>query len=141
MNKVIEVGRLTKDPTVTYAQIGDSQEKMAIARYTVAVNRRTKDINGNVQADFIPCKAIGKNGEFAEKYLRKGMKIAIEGEIRTGSYQNNEGKTIYTTEVLVYEHEFCEKKSAADSSEHESNNPADGFMPIPDGIEEELPFA
>ena len=142
MNKVIEIGRLTKDPEIRYSNIGDSQERFAIARYTLAVERITRDANGDRQADFIPCRALGKNGEFAEKYLKKGMKVAVEGEIRTGSYQNKDGQTVYTTEVLVNHHEFCEKKSAADSSEHESNNPADGFMPIPDGLnDEELPFA
>lgn len=139
MNKVILVGRLTKDPDVRERTSGS--ESFKSARYTLAVNRATKDQNGNYQADFISCSCSGKTAEFAEKYLKKGIKIAVVGRILTGSYTNNEGQTVYTTEVRVSEHEFCEK--AADNSNNKpmDENPAEGFMPL-DGInEEELPFA
>lgn len=145
MNKVIEIGRLTRDPEVRYSQ---GENSIAIARYTLAVDRpKTKD--GESAADFISCVAMGKNGEFAEKYLRKGTKIAVEGSIRTGSYTNKDGQKVYTTDVLVSNHEFCESKglSEEDKSARDealvSGAPVDenGFMNIPDGIEEELPFA
>lgn len=140
MNQVIEIGRLTRDPEVRYTQ---NEQPMAIARYTLAVDRPgAKD--GQQQADFISCKALGKNGEFAEKYLKKGMKIAITGSIQTGSYTNKDGQTVYTTEVLVNHHEFCESKGngAAQQAAAAPTMPTDpdGFMNIPDGEDEELPF-
>ena len=143
MNKVILMGRLTRDPEVRYSQGANS---MAIARYTLAVDRRFRR-EGEATADFISCIAFGKNGEFVEKYLRQGTKIAITGRIQTGSYTNREGQKVYTTEVVVEEHEFAESK-AKDSRSQENNagpstyGPAgdDGFMNIPDGIDEELPF-
>lgn len=141
MNNVNLIGRLARDPEIRYSQVGDSQEQFAVARYTLAVNRRTKDAKGNQLADFISCTALGKNGEFAEKYLKKGTKVAIQGEIRTGSYQNKEGKTVYTTEVVVHQHEFCEKKPEGEQPGSSTQDPADGFMPIPDYLAEELPFA
>ena len=103
MNKVLLCGRLTKDPDVRYSQ---GENAMAIARYNLAVDRRGKE----KEADFISCVAFGKNGEFAEKYLRKGMKILVSGRIQTGSYKNKDGQTVYTTDVVVEEHEFCESK-------------------------------
>ncbi|RDU22192.1 single-stranded DNA-binding protein [Anaerosacchariphilus polymeriproducens] len=140
MNKVILMGRLTRDPDVRYSQ-GDNA--MAIARYVLAVDRRFKR-EGEATADFINCVAFGRNGEFAETYLRKGTKIAITGRIQTGSYTNKDGQKVYTTDIVVEEHEFAESKSPANASETKSLGSnevdSDGFMSIPDGIEEELPF-
>lgn len=141
MNKVYEIGRLTSDPEVRYSQVN---EAMAIARYTLAVDRKYKR-EGEPTADFISCVALGKQGEFAEKYLHKGMKIAIVGRIQTGSYTNKEGQKIYTTDVLVEEHEFVESRNSSTQSPteeaHTEDSHSDGFMNIPDGIDEELPFA
>lgn len=139
MNKVIMIGRLTSDPEVRYSQ---GQEPIAIARYTLAVNRRFKK-DGDQEADFIRCVAFGKQGEFAEKYLHKGMKIAVTGRIQTGSYTDNDGKKVYTTDIVVEEHEFCESKASNGQAQAPAPQPqtdADGFMNIPDGIDEELPF-
>lgn len=140
MNKVILIGRLTKDPDVRYSQ-GD--RPTAIARYSLAVDRRFKQ-DGGQNADFINCIAFGKNGEFAEKYLRQGTKIAITGRIQTGSYTNRDGQKVYTTDVVVEEQEFAESKKAAESESKVSQNyqspNEDGFMNIPDGIDSELPF-
>ncbi len=165
MNRVVLMGRLTKDPEVRYSQ-GDSS--MAIARYTLAVDRRRGRANQNDQqtADFISCVAFGKSGEFAERYLHKGTKICVSGRIQTGSYTRQDGTKVYTTEVVVEDQEFAESKSAQSSgSDYGSygaggygagSNAAqtapsssagvsapgaiDGFMNIPDGIDEELPF-
>ena len=149
MNKVILMGRLTRDPEVRYSQ---GENSMAIARYTLAVDRRFTRNNGNgddQSADFITCVAFGKTGEFAEKYLRKGTKVAIEGRIQTGSYTNKDGQKVYTTEVIVENHEFAESKGngpggsgagAAGGASEAPQGAGDGFMNIPDGIEEELPF-
>lgn len=162
MNKAILMGRLTRDPEIRYTQ-GDNP--MCIARYTLAVDRRFNRNNddGN-NADFIPCVAFGRSGEFAEKYLKKGTKMAITGRIQTGSYTNSDGVKVYTTEVVVEDQEFAESKNAsagsgtsswntgADRREAvststnqqasvKSDDPMDGFMNIPDGIDEELPFA
>lgn len=138
MNKVILTGRLTRDPEVRYSQ---GEKSIAIARYTLAVDRKFKK-EGEQSADFISCVAMGKNGEFAEKYLKQGTKIAIEGRIQTGSYTNKDGNKVYTTDVIVEGHEFCESKSSQNQSQ-QNNDPApnsDGFISIPDGIENELPF-
>lgn len=132
MNKVILCGRLTKEPDVRYTQ-GDNS--MSIARYSLAVDRKDREQN----ADFINCVAFGKSGEFAEKYLHKGMKILVVGRIQTGSYKNNEGKMVYTTDVVVEEHEFVESKKES-TSENKENEPF-GFMNVPVEVEEELPFA
>ena len=150
MNKVILMGRLTRDPEVRYTQ-GDNQ--MAIARYTLAVDRRfNRGGDDNNTADFISCVAFGKSGEFAERYLRKGTKIAVTGRIQTGSYTNKDGVKVYTTDVVVEDHEFAESKNSNnnggsyDGNYGSSSQPAapmaagDGFMNIPDGIDEELPF-
>ena len=158
MNKVILMGRLTRDPEVRYST---GNNPLAIARYTLAVDRRFKR-DGEAEADFISCVSFGKTAEFAEKYYRQGLKIVVSGRIQTGSYTNREGQKVYTTEVVVEEQEFAESKSASQGSggntsnnrgnnttNHSSNNgsnsssdpyPADGFMNIPDGIDEELPF-
>ena len=153
MNKVILMGRLTRDPEVRYSQ---GETPMAVARYTLAVDRRQARNNGNEQtADFINCVAFGRAGEFAERYFRKGTKIAITGRIQTGSYTNKDGVRVYTTDIVVEEQEFAESKNASSGNEggYQNNGyngggynrPApggagDGFMNIPDGIDEELPF-
>ena len=132
------MGRLTKDPDVRYSQ---GEKATAVARYTIAVDRKFKR-DGEASADFINCIAFGKNGEFAEKYLRKGTKIVVVGRIQTGSYTNKDGQKVYTTDVVVEEHEFAEsKKSAGESlTPATSHTDKDGFMNIPDGIDEGLPF-
>ena len=141
MNKVVLMGRLTKDPDVRYTQ---GSNPTAVARYSLAVDRKTKDANGNRQTDFINCVAFGKSVEFAEKYLHKGMKICIAGRIQTGSYTKQDGTKVYTTDVVVEEHAFCESKSANDVAQNaapqDQQGALDGFMSIPDGIDEELPF-
>lgn len=145
MNKVILMGRLTRDPEVRYSQ---GEQSMAIARYTLAVDRRFRRDADQQTADFIGCVAFGRQGEFAEKYLRKGTKIAITGRIQTGSYTNKDGQKVYTTDVVVDDQEFAESKASGESSGGfvPSERPApsaaagDGFMNIPDGIDEELPF-
>lgn len=143
MNKVELVGRLTRDPEVRYTQ---GENASAIARFSVAVNRRFKNNEGNYDADFINCVAFGKSAEFIEKYFRKGMAIGITGRIQTGNYTNKDGVKVYTTDVVVEEAEFVESKNSGGASVP-SNAPtnnnassADGFMNIPDGIDEELPF-
>lgn len=137
MNKWIGTGRLTAEPEVRYSQ---GAEPMAIARYTLAVDRKIKR-EGEPTADFIRCVAFGRQGEFAEKYLHKGMKIAIEGHIQTGSYKNQEGQTVYTTDIIVESHEFCESKGTGTPAPQEAQKASDeGFMNIPDNWEEELPF-
>ena len=138
MNKVILMGRLTRDPEVRYTQ-GDNA--MAIARYSLAVDRRFKR-DGEPDADFINCVAFGKAGEFAEKYLKKGIKIAVVGRIQTGSYTNKDGQKVYTTDVVVEEQEFAESKNSGSSDNNQSApvNKNTDFMNIPDGIDEELPF-
>ena len=140
MNKVILMGRLTRDPNVRYTQANGSQESMCIARYTLAVDRRGAR-DGQQSADFISCVAFGRNGEFAEKYFRQGMKVAIVGKIQTGSYTNNDGQKVYTTDVVIEEQEFAESKKAAGQEQAGYTDAGDGFMNIPDGIEEELPFS
>lgn len=141
MNKVILMGRLTRDPETRYTQ-GD--KPMAVSRYSLAVDRRFK--KDGQDCDFINCVAFGKNGEFAEKYLRKGIKIAIIGHIQTGSYTNKDGQKVYTTDVVVDEQYFAESKGAsqqkAGGAQAAPQTDSDGFMQIPDGIDsEELPFS
>ena len=150
MNKVILMGRLTRDPDVRYSQ-GDNP--MAIARYTLAVDRRfsRRDNADGQTADFIQCVAFGRAGEFAEKYLKKGTKMCVSGRIQTGSYTNKDGVKVYTTEVVVDDQEFAESKNASGSQGgsfaqggndfQSAPQPADdGFMNIPESMEEELPF-
>ena len=148
MNKVILMGRLTRDPDIRYSQ---GERQMAIARYTLAVDRRgRRNSDGNEQsADFISCVAFDRAAEFAEKYFHQGTKIAISGRIQTGSYTNRDGQKVYTTDVVVEEQEFAESKAASAGGEYrrepERTAPAapvgDGFMNIPDGVEDEgLPF-
>lgn len=143
MNKVILMGRLTRDPEIRYAQ---NENGTAVARYTLAVDRRFKR-DGEQDADFIGCVVFGKGAEFAEKYLAKGIKIAVTGRIQTGSYTNKDGQKVYTTDVVVEEQEFAESKAASqgngggyqNAGSHNSTS-GDGFMNISDGIDEELPF-
>ena len=153
MNKVILMGRLTRDPEVRYSQ---GENSMAIARYTLAVDRRfRRNDDGEQTADFIGCVAFGQiSAEFAEKYFRQGMKVIVTGRIQTGSYTNKEGQKVYTTDVVVEDQEFAESKAASEANAGSFRQPApspapapapsadagDGFMNIPDGIDEELPF-
>ncbi len=149
MNKVILMGRLTRDPEVRYSS---GERSMAIARYTLAVDRRGRRSEGSEQtADFIPCVAFDKSGEFAEKYFRQGMRVLISGRIQTGSYTNKEGQKVYTTEVIIEDQEFADSKNLSGSSTgsgyNESFRPSpenassEGFMNIPDGVDDEgLPF-
>lgn len=133
MNKVFLAGRPTADPDVRYTEGG-----MCVARYNLAVDRRVaRNADGHKEADFIRCVAFGKSGEFAEKYLHKGQKIMIAGRIQTGSYKDKEGRTVYTTDVVVEEHEFCESKGAQVETQ-----PDNGFVTPPDDADlEGLPFA
>ncbi len=149
MNKVILMGRLTREPDIRYSQSGT-----AVARYTLAVDRRfsRNGGDGNDQsADFITCVAFGRSAEFAEKYLHQGTKIAVTGRIQTGSYTNRDGQKVYTTDVVVEDQEFAESKNASqgagggsyrpESRPQPANAVDDGFMNIPDGVEDEgLPF-
>lgn len=152
MNKAILIGRLTRDPEVRYTQ-GDSS--MAIARFTLAVDRRFKRAGETQEADFIGCVAFGKQAEFVEKYFKQGMKMVLSGRIQTGSYTNKDGQKVYTTDVVADDIEFAESKGSnggAGDSGYQNNNHSnsfrpepssamgDGFMNIPDGIDEELPF-
>ena len=149
MNKVILMGRLTREPDVRYSQNSDGS--MAVARYTLAVDRRFRRNNdGEQTADFIGCVAFGRSAEFAEKYFRQGLKVIVTGRIQTGSYTNKEGQRVYTTDVVVEEQEFAESKSSAAANSGAAYTPSrpepsaaagDGFMNIPDGVEDEgLPF-
>lgn len=160
MNRVILMGRLTRDPEVRYSQ---GERQMAIARYTLAVDRRgRRDASGDAQADFIRCVAFDRAAEFAEKYFHQGMRVLISGRIQTGSYQDRDGKTVYTTDVVIDDQEFADSKNASAGNESygnqggqrysgqsyqtqsrpaPSNAIADGFMNIPDGVDDEgLPF-
>ena len=149
MNKVILMGRLTRDAEIRYSQ---GESATAIARFSLAVDRRFSRNNGDEQsADFINCVAFGKTAEFLERFGRKGTKFLVEGRIQTGSYTNKDGVRVYTTDVVVEEQEFAESKAVSDShvaqaSRQSMPSPApaaasaDGFMNIPDGIDEELPF-
>lgn len=154
MNRVILMGRLTRDPEVRYSQ---GERSMAIARYTLAVDRRGRrnQDNGEQQtADFINIVAFDRAGEFAEKYFHQGMRVLVSGRIQTGSYTNKEGQKVYTTEVIVDDQEFADSKNSSDGGSgsygggyQQTSRPAptsaigDGFMNIPDGVEDEgLPF-
>ncbi|MDO4437933.1 MAG: single-stranded DNA-binding protein [Eubacteriales bacterium] len=153
MNKVILMGRLTRDPDIRYTQ---SDPVMAIARFTLAVDRRRSSQDGQREADFISCVSFGRQAEFAERYLHQGTKIVVTGRIQTGSYTNKDGNKIYTTDVIVEDQEFAESKAASEGRSGSYNNSGfggfggssdmgtsvgDGFMNIPDGVEDEgLPF-
>lgn len=144
MNKVILMGNLTRDPEIRYSQ---GSEPICVARYTLAVNRRTGNSGGQQSADFIQCVAFGKKGEFAEKYLKQGVKIVVSGRIQTGSYTDRDGRKVYTTEVVIEEQEFAESKGNSEQRQQGQQENAgytdagDGFMNIPEGIDEELPFS
>lgn len=148
MNKVILMGRLTRDPEIRYA---NNENNTCIANYTLAVDRRFKRQGDEQTADFIRCVAMGRCGEFAENYLHQGTKIVVEGRIQTRSYTNKDGQKIFTTDVMVESQEFAESKAAsaqkgnqnasAPTRPNVAQNDSDGFMNIPDAIEEELPFA
>ena len=154
MNKVILMGRLTRNPETRYSQ-GDNQ--MAIARFSIAVDRRFRRQGDQDTADFFNCTAFGKQAEFVEKYLKQGTKIVLTGRIQNDNYTNKNGEKVYSVQIIAEEIEFAESKAAAsqngagyqnDNSGYQSQNsgseapaaPADGFMNIPDGIDEELPF-
>lgn len=157
MNRVILMGRLTRDPEVRYSQ---GERQMAIARYTLAVDRRGRrggNNEGEQTADFIPCVAFDRAAEFAERYFRQGMRVLVSGRIQTGSYINKDGQRVYTTEVILDEQEFADSKGASggdmggNAYPRQSGAPVgrptpssaagDGFMNIPDGVEDEgLPF-
>lgn len=154
MNKVILMGRLTRDPDVRYSA---GENSTAVARYTLAVDRRftrREDANNGQSADFIGCVAFGKSAEFAEKYLHQGIKIVVTGRIQTGSYTNRDGQKVYTTDVVVEDQEFAESKNSDSSGNADggragiqngqrSSKPEideSGFMNIPEGIDDELPF-
>ena len=152
MNKVILMGRLTRDPEVRYSQ---GERQMAIARYTLAVDRRGRanTSNGEQTADFIQCVAFDRSAEFAEKYFHQGTKLVVTGRIQTGSYTNKDGQKVYTTDIVVDDQEFADSKNASSGNEggygnsYQQSRPApssaigDGFMNIPDGVEDEgLPF-
>lgn len=141
MNKVVLMGRLTRDPELRYSQ---GANPLAITRYTLAVDRRVKR-DGEASADFISCVVFGRSAEFAEKYFRQGMRVTICGRIQTGSYTNRDGAKVYTTDVVVEEQEFADNKGDREGMQPIpekafGREPGDGFMDIPDGIEEELPF-
>ena len=142
MNRVILMGRLTRDPDVRYTQ---GEKSMAIARYTLAVERRGKKESDQDQqtADFINCVAFDRAAEFAEKYFHQGMRVLVSGRLQTGSYVNKEGKKVYTTEVILTDQEFADSKgsNAPETRHAQGVDMGDGFMSIPDGIEDEgLPF-
>ena len=153
MNKVMLMGRLTRDPDIRYSNRADGQDTV-VAKYTLAVDRRVKR-DGEPTADFISCVAFGSNGAFVEKYLQQGTKITVCGRIQTGSYTNREGRKVYTTDVVVEEHYFCESRGQQEDRQRNQQAPKDergqqppakevgeGFMEIPEGYEQEgLPFA
>lgn len=138
MNKVELTGRLTRDPELRYMQ---NEKNTAIANFSIAVGRKFKDSSGNYGADFPNIVAIGKNAEFIEKYFKKGNKIEIVGHIQTGSYTNKDGIKVFTTEVAVDEVDFAENKGNNSSNQQSASQPnSDGFMNIPDGLDDKLPF-
>ena len=136
MNKAILVGRLTRDPEVRYSQ---DENATAVARYTVAVDRRFKR-DGEPTADFIRCLVFGRSAEFAEQYFRQGMRVSISGRIQTGSYTNKDGVKVYTTEVIVEEQAFAESRTEQERNKAQGADEGDGFMNIQDDIDNELPF-
>lgn len=146
MNKVILLGRLARDPETRY---GGANDSMAVCRYTLAVDKKFKK-DGEATADFINCISFGKIAEFAEKYFTKGLRVAVSGRIQTGSYTNRDGQKIYTTDVVVDEHEIAQSRSEASNQQESNRQPEispygedkdNGFMNIPDGIDDELPFS
>ena len=137
MNKVALIGRLTRDPEIRH-----NQDKL-IGRFTLAVDRRYTRDGAEQTADFITCIAFGKTAEFLEKYVHKGTKLVVCGRIQTGSYTNKDGNKVYTTDVVAEECEFCESKSSQQSQQSQQQKPqedANGFMNVPDGVDDEFPF-
>lgn len=138
MNTVILMGRLTRDPEVRYTQ---GEKSMAVARYTLAVDRRRTADAGGQNTDFISCVAFDRAGEFAEKYFRQGQRVLVRGRIQTGSYVNRDGQKIYTTDVVILEQEFADSRRDGGSGRRPEPAQDDGFMNIPDGVEDDgLPF-
>lgn len=146
MNKVILLGRLARDPETRY---GGANDSMAVCRYTLAVDKKFKK-DGEATADFINCISFGKSAEFADKYFTKGLRVAVSGRIQTGSYTNRDGQKVYTTDVVVEEHEIAQSRSEASNQQESNRQPEispygkdkdNGFMNIPDGIDDELPFS
>ena len=138
MNKIILMGRLTRDPEVRYSQ---GENSMAIARFSLAVNRRYKR-QGEPEADFFNCTAFGKQAEFVEKYLKQASKILVSGRVQNDNYTNKEGQKVYSVQIIVEEIEFAESKGNSDAGTQQATPPDNnGFMTIPEGLEEELPFA
>ena len=146
MNKVILLGRLVREPETRY---GGANDSMAVCRYTLAVDKKFKK-DGEATADFINCISFGKTAEFAEKYFAKGLRVAVSGRIQTGSYTNRDGQKIYTTDVVVEEHEIAQSRSEASNQQESNRQPEispygedkdNGFMNVPDGIDDELPFS
>lgn len=142
MNKVIIMGRLTRDPEIRYSQ---GENSLAVGRFTLAVDRKFKKDGDQQTADFISCLSFGKVAEFEEKYFKQGTKVIITGRIQTGNYTNKDGQKVYTTEVVVEEQEFAESKRDGESSTQGGGRPSpsdanNGFMNIPEGLDEELPF-
>ena len=136
MNKTILMGRLTRDPEIRYPENPDSKP---VGRFSLAVDRKFKR-DGEPTVDFFNCICFEKLAEFTEKYLRKGSKILVEGEIRNNNYTNKDGQTVYSVNVMVENMEFAESKNHT-NGENPSNNSDNGFMNIPDGVDEELPFS
>lgn len=146
MNKVIMLGRLVRDPETRYSGADNS---MAVCRYTLAVDKKFKK-DGEATADFINCISFGKSAEFAEKYFTKGLRVAVSGRIQTGSYTNRDGQKVYTTDVVVEEHEIAQSRSEASNQQESNRQPEispygedkdNGFMKFPDGIDDEFPFS
>lgn len=146
MNKVILLGRLVREPETRY---GGANDSMAVCRYTLAVDKKFKK-DGEATADFINCISFGKTAEFAEKYFTKGLRVAVSGRIQTGSYTKRDGQKIYTTDVVVEEHEIAQSRSEASNQQESNRQPEispygedkdNGFMNVPDGIDDELPFS
>ena len=139
MNKIILLGRLTRNPEVRYSS---GENSVAISRFTLAVNRKYVKENDEVKADFFNCTAFGKQGEFVEKYLKQGTKVALSGRVQNDNYTNREGQKVYSVQIIVEEIEFAESKGSSESTQAAGPGQADnnGFMNIPTGLEEELPF-
>lgn len=137
MNKIILLARLTADPEVRYAQNGENST--AIARFSVAANRKYKR-EGEPEADFFNCVAFGKQGEFVEKYLKQGTKILLSGRVQNNNYTNKDGQKVYSIQIIVEEIEFAESKASSTPGTQQPNQQDNGFVSIPKGLEEELPF-
>ena len=139
MNKIILLGRLTRNPEVRYSS---GENSVAISRFTLAVNRKYVKENDEVKADFFNCTAFGKQGEFVEKYLKQGTKVALSGRVQNDNYTNREGQKVYSVQIIVEEIEFAESKGSSETTQAAEPGQADnnGFMNIPTGLEEELPF-